>query len=303
MENFKKSIFFLIAVALFAFIFLNFMKKDVQSKTTKVAVTTFALYDMVKNIAKDRVEIVKILPFGVDVHSFEPTPKLMVKIQHSDLVVFSGAGLEPWVEKFDFKGKALNMSKYVKLRKIEHNEDTHHHNGIDPHYWLDIGNMKLSAEVLTKHLDKISPKNKKFFDKNLKIYIEKLDLLDAKYKKVLSTCKRKTIVVNHNAFGYVANRYGFDVKHLTGLSPQSEPSAKKMSELITFIKNTGVNTIFFESFVSNRAIKSIAKESGVKVDVLQPMGNITSDEYKKGLSYFDIMNKNLDKLSKALMCN
>ena len=306
MENFKKSIFFLVGMMFFAFIVLSFVKKESADTKTKVAVTTFALYDIVKNITHNRVEIVKILPFGVDVHSFEPTPKLMVELQNSDLVIISGAGLEPWATKFEFKNRVLDMSKYVKLRELKHHhddEDEHHHEGVDPHYWLDVENMRLSAEILTKELVKISPKNKEFFEKNLELYLTKLKKIDDRYKQKLSACKKNVIVVNHNAFGYLADRYGFEVKHLTGLSPESEPSAKKMSQIIDFVKQSGVDTIFFESFVNNRAIKSIANESGVKIDVLQPMGNITYDEHKRGLTYSDIMQINLEKLSKALVCN
>ena len=126
--------------------------------------------------------------------------------------------------------------------------------------------------------------------------------LDNEYKKRLSSCKLDTIIVNHDAFSYLAHRYGFHIEALSGLSPEAEPSAKNMVKLIEHVKEHKVSTIFFESFASDKAIKSIAKEAKVKVDMLQPLGNITADEAKANLSYEDIMRKNLQKISQALEC-
>ena len=76
-----------------------------------------------------------------------------------------------------------------------------------------------------------------------------------------------------------------------------------MARLISHVKEHSVSTVFFETFVSDRAIKSIAEEAKVSVDVLQPLGNITADEAEKKLTYEQMMYINLEKISKALMCN
>jgi zinc transport system substrate-binding protein len=251
-----------------------------------------------------------ILPFGVDAHSFEPTPKLMAKIQKSSLVVYSGAGLEPWIEGFEFKSEVINMSKYVKLRELNsdmHQHENHvessNHSGVDPHYWLDIANMIKSAEIIRDALIKLLPANKEIYENNTIAYIAKLNTLDKEYKKELLECKIDTIIVNHNAFSYLSNNYNFHVEALSGLSPEAQPSAKNMIKLIEHVKEYKISTIFFESFVSDKAIKSIASEAKVNVDILQPLGNITAKEAQEHLSYEDIMRQNLQKISKALECN
>lgn len=314
MGNFKKIIFILLAViAVFTVFFVNQNKKVASNKTNNkpmISLSTFSLYDIAKHIGGDTVELVMIMPFGVDAHSFEPTPKLMTKIHDSDLVVYSGAGLEPWIEGFDFKNKPIDMSEHVKLRKLRFGEeDEHHHeehihnkNGVDPHYWLDTDNMISATKLITQELIKIIPSNKILYIKNRDLYIEMLENLDKDYKKELLTCKGDTITVNHNAFSYLAERYGFHVESLSGLSPEAEPSAKNMITLIEHVKEHNVSTLFFESFASDKAIKSIAKEANAKVDVLQPLGNITADEAKRNLSFEDIMRINLTKISKALGC-
>lgn len=274
----------------------------------KIAASTFSLYDISKNIAADSAEVFMIVPFGVDIHSYEPTPKQMINILKSDLVIYSGAGLEPWINKFEFKNKTLDMSSHVKLINLnddahEHSHDEHHrHGGTDPHYWLDIDNMIIATKQITKELTELFPQNKEAYLKNRDAYIAMLKKLDNEYSRKLSSCALDTIIVNHNAFSYPARRYGFKVEALSGLSPEAEPSAKNMMKLIRHVKEHNISTIFFESFISDKAIKSIAKEAGVTCDVLQPLGNITANEAKSGLSYKDIMKINLEKISKALGC-
>lgn len=309
--NFK-NIFSQLAITAFMslLLFANPLNAKDEAKKLSIASSTFALYDIAKHISGGSAEVFMILPFGVDAHSYELTPKEMVKVNRSDLVLYNGAGLEPWVEGFSFKNRALDISKHVKLKELEeghghHHSDAHGHenqHSVDPHYWQDFDNMKLAAELIAKELSALLPSHSQEYAKNRDDYIKMLQNLDAEYKKKLSSCKLDTIIVNHNAFAYLAQRYGFHVEALSTLSPEAEPSAKTMIELIKHIKEHKVGTVFFESFASDRAIKSIAKEAKVKVDMLQPLGNITADEAKANLSYEDIMRQNLQKIAQALEC-
>ena len=232
----------------------------------------------------------------------------MAKIFNSSLVVYSGAGLEPWTESFEFKNRVIDMSENVKLKSLHvqcnanHDHHAHNHGTIDPHYWLDIKNMIIATNVMTDEFIKIAPQNQKLYKQNRDSYIAMLNKLDEKYSNRLKECKKETIIVNHNAFSYLSKNYGFEVEALSGLSPEAQPSAKSMVKLIEHVREHNLSTIFFESFVSDKAIKSIANEAKVSVDVLQPLGNITADEADKKLSYEDIMLDNLDKISKALEC-
>nr|WP_321267201.1 metal ABC transporter substrate-binding protein [uncultured Sulfurimonas sp.] len=319
MRDFRKIILVLIVVVFMLQMYVSREEAKVQvedaNQKPKVSLSTFALYDIAKNISQDSIDLIMILPFGVDAHSFEPTPKLMTEIMQSDLVIYSGAGLEPWVDSFDFKSKTIDMSKSVNLLEVknsdedehhEHHDHEHHHHhhdsALDPHYWLDIQNMIIATKLMADEFIQISPKNEALYKENSEKYISKLQSIDAKYKKALLNCKKNTIIVNHNAFSYLSNNYAFNVESLSGLSPDAQPSAKNMVKLIEHVKEHDVKTVFFESFVSDKAMKSIANEAKVDVDVLQPLGNITADEAKMKLSYEDIMLINLKKISKALVC-
>ena len=318
--NLKNTIFFAIIIL---FIFqMMVMKQDAKNELTPnkptIAASTFSLYDITKNVVGDSAEVFKILPDGLDVHSYEPTPKEAVKLHNSNLVVISGAGLEPWIDGFNFKSKVLDMSQHVELKESHHgheHEDGEHeneehedeedgceHGVMDPHYWLDINNMIIATEYIAYELTKMFPKNKDLYTNNKNIYINMLKKLDKDYKNKLSTCKLNTVVVNHDAFSYLCENYGFEVEALSGLSPDAQPDAKTMIKLIEHVKEHNLKTIFFESFASDKAIQSIANEAKVGVDVISTLGNITADQADKNLSYEDIMRDNLEKLSSAMVC-
>ncbi|MCK9455496.1 MAG: metal ABC transporter substrate-binding protein [Sulfurimonas sp.] len=303
--NFKNRLLIIILL----FVSLPYVYAKNLDKKPTIATSTFSLYDISKNIVGDSADTFMILPFGVDAHSYEPTPRDVVKILKSDLTLYNGASLEPWIDGFEFKNRALNVSRYVKLIEVCEDEDhsghhdTHHkHGSVDPHYWQDPQNMMLATEQITKELILLFPNNRALYEKNRDTYIKMLKKLDQEYRESLLACELDTIIVNHNAFSYLSKRYNFNVEALSGLSPEAQPSGKNMIKLIEHVREHKTPVIFFESFLSDKAMKSIAQEANVEVDVLQPLGNITADEARENLSYEEIMRRNLKKIAKALKC-
>ncbi len=250
-----------------------------------------------------------IVPFGVDVHSFEPTPRDMARLSEAKLFIYSGAGLEPWAESFSSAATKLDISRFVTLHTVgEHEhaghegECSHHESGGDPHYWLDPQNMIAASEQVTVALCALDPDNAAYYQERSGRYVKKMQMLDTLYTKRLQHCSKRMIVVNHNAFAYLAERYGFEVHAVSALSPEAMPSAKTMAQLSDLIVDEDVKVLFFESFVSDRLMKSLAKETGASVDVLQPLANITADQAEQGSDYVMLMEANLDKLAEAMVC-
>jgi zinc transport system substrate-binding protein len=124
--------------------------------------------------------------------------------------------------------------------------------------------------------------------------------MQKRYEKDFSSCQKDTIIVNHNAFSYLAQKYNFNIKSINGLSNDSMPSPEDIKHILHEIEDKNISTIFFESFASDKLVKSIAKDTDIKVDTLQPLGNITKDE--QGMSYEQIMDENIKKIKQALEC-
>lgn len=312
MKIFKIVAVFLLVLFLFLELIAFSSGSKIQLDKPLVSVSTFSLYDITQHIAGRSVEIVNILPFGVDPHSFELTPKIMAKIEKSSLVLYSGAGLEPWIQSISFATPPLDMSKSVYLRALEtheHKEEHAHHDEhcshgtLDPHYWLNFENMQKMAEVITRELVIIAPEHKKMYETNRDTYIKMLKKLDTLYTSGLSSCKVQSLILNHNSLGYLAQKYHFQIHSLSGLSPEAESSASDIKRVLEEISETGIRTIFYESFVNAKVIESIASDSNVEIDVLQPLGNITANEARLNATYESLMLQNLSKLKKAMLCH
>jgi len=126
MRDFRKVIFLLIVALFLLEMFVAKQDEKVKVQKPMVAVSTFSLYDITKHISGDTLEIINIIPFGVDPHAYEPTPKSMADIVKSKLVLYSGAGLEPWTDGFEFKNRVIDISKYMSLRELNSNEASAH---------------------------------------------------------------------------------------------------------------------------------------------------------------------------------
>ncbi len=306
-----KKAFILVALLLAVFIGNILMFENntpSEEEPPYIAVTSFPLFEIADKLVGEKIAIKKLIPFGLETHTYMPSVKTMTEISGARLVLFTGVGLEPWIKK-EYTN-ALDMSRSVRLNDIDeahdeeddHDHDGHQHGaeGVDPHYWLDIDNMIRMTEFLSEKLGNKFSEHKPLIENNARAYIKALKNLKEEFGSALKSCKRDEIVVNHNAFGYLAKEYGFSVHALTGLSPDEQVSAKRMKEITDLVREEGVTTVFFESFISPKSAQTISNETGVQVQSLQPLANVTQDEAARG--YIALMQENLKKLSTVLEC-
>lgn len=297
----KASILIILLIAVFLGEMLMYDKNThSQDENPFVAVTSFPLYEICTKLLEDKVEVIKLIPFGVEAHAYTPSVKTMTQISNAELFIYNGLGMEQWITK-EYEN-SIDMSQFVELNDVKEDkhEEHHSHGESDPHYWLDIENMIRMTSILSGKLERHFPQLQEQIVKNELIYINKLRILQTQYEKRLKTCKFREIVINHNAFGYLAHQYNFHTHSITGLSPDEQVSAKKMTEIADLVKEEEIKIIFFESFVSSKVADTLSKETGAKVESLQPLANVTELEAQKG--YILIMQDNLKKLSIAMEC-
>jgi len=274
-----------------------------------VTTTIFPLYDVVKNIGGDKVKLTNLVPFGVEAHEFEPKAKDVATLSKSDFFIISSPAFEPWSKKvissLKIQDKTIDMSQKVKLLEMKHDDhDAHgheHKGSYDPHYWLSIDNYMSVAKEVATLLSTKDPENANVYATNLAAYLTKLETLKTDYD-VLKNCQNKKVIVNHDAFEYLAHEYGITQYSISGMTPETKPSPKQIAKLIDITKKEKITTVFFEEFASDKVAKSIAKEANVKTDALRPVENITVAESKKGVGYIDIMRDNLVKLKASMDC-
>ncbi|MDR3591767.1 MAG: zinc ABC transporter substrate-binding protein, partial [Negativicutes bacterium] len=142
--------------------------------------------------------------------------------------------------------------------------------------------------------------NSEYYRGNAAKYNQELDRLDAEYRQALANLARRDIITSHAAFGYLAKRYNLRQVAIMGLSPDSEPTPDRMAKVITFCRQHKVKTIFFETVVSPKLSETIARETGARLLVLNPVESLTEAELKQGKGYISIMRENLVNLKTAL---
>jgi zinc transport system substrate-binding protein len=154
------------------------------------------------------------------------------------------------------------------------------------------------AKGVGKALEKADPANAATYQKNTTALVGKLDGLNTAFKDGLKNTATKTFITTHSAFGYLAERYGLEQEGVSGVDPESEPSPARIKQLQKIAKEDKVSTVFFETLASDKTASTLAKDTGLKTDVLDPLEGIT--DKSKGSDYIEVMQSNLAALKKAL---
>ncbi|MGM1045971.1 MAG: metal ABC transporter substrate-binding protein [Bacillota bacterium] len=281
-----------------------------------VMTTIYPIYEFTKEIGGDEVNVINLLPAGVEPHDWTPKSQDIVNTSKAQLFLYNGAGLEGWAPAFlkgldkDTKVKPVEVSKGVKLISSEGDdghghgdeggaEEQHDHH-VDPHTWVSPKSALIMAENIRNSLVEIDPDHADRYEQRYAALKQKLEKLDESFSSQLSGLPKQEIVVSHQAFGYLARDYNLEQYAIMGLSPDAEPRAQDLVKLTKTVKEKGIRYIFFEELVSDKLAKTLASETGVETLVLNPVEGLTKEQEQKGDNYFTLMEKNLQNLTKAL---
>ena len=200
--------------------------------------------------------------------------------------VFYIEGFQPAVDEAvaQTSGDAVDLSAGLPLREASHDEHAdeadHSETGTDPHVWLDPVLMGQMATEVADTLTQADPAQQANFEANAQALQDELKTLDADWKQATAQCGIRTMVVSHEAFGYLADQYGFQQKGIAGLSPETEPSAQAIAELATFVQDNGVTTVYTETLLDPAVAQTVASEAGATTATLDPLeGPPASGDY------------------------
>jgi ABC-type Zn uptake system ZnuABC Zn-binding protein ZnuA len=269
-----------------------------DSALSVLASTTF-LADITRSIAGDRVTVESLLPAGTDPHAYQASPQDMAKLERSKLIITNGAGyeqfLKPLLENAGTKKTVIEAAAGLGPR-----EDAAL--GIDPHMWLDPNLVITYAENIRKALTDYDPAGAAVYQANSDAYVSKLQELDGWIKTQVAQipADRRLLVTNHEAFGYFADRYGFEVvgSVVPSFSSNAAPSAQQMAGLIDTIKKLKAPAIFLDTADNNTLASQIADETGVMVIDDLHLESLT--EGAPAATYIDMMKYNVSRIVEAL---
>jgi len=266
-------------------------------KKLKIVVSIIPLYNITKAIVGDDADITVMVPPGASVHTFEPKPSQVKDLANADIFIEIGAGLEFWDEKMlkaagNKKLKIIRCTDGVKLMQEEGSEKEEHPETGNPHIWLD---PILVKDIAVKIYDAVAPASKiddPFYIKYAAFDMQ-LDAIDKYIRDEVSKFKIKNVVSFHPAWAYFEKRYGLKEVGVIEATPGKEPTPKELGNIINQIKKYNIKAIFAEPQLPRKAADIIAKEAGVTVLILDPLGNT-------GDTYAGFMKKDVDAMKEAL---
>ena len=257
------------------------------------------LYEFSKNVGQEKVDVILLVPVGVEPHDWEPTVKDVQRMQKSDLIIINGLGFENWVDNLqetNYSGKIVDTSKGIPI-KNSHAENSHAENSheiTDTHIWLNPVYAKIQVQNIAFAFSQSDPENKLYYQSNAAKYVEKLDLLDSKIRDELSDCNHD-FVSFHNAFSYFAEEYNLNQHAIISSNySHGEVTAKTLENIISTSRELNIKVIFSEENIDTRTSNIIANEIGGKVLILSPL-EVLSDQ-----TYISKMTQNLENLKEAL---
>lgn len=289
----------------------------------QVVTAFYPLQYVAERVAGDRAEVTNLTRPGAEPHDLEIPARETAAIVDADLVVFQH-GFQPAVDdavEQNASGRTVDAAKVADLEPIEHHDagggdhsedegheeeghedeghEDHDHGDLDPHFWQDPERMADVGDAVARQLAKADPDGAAAYTARAKALRTDLEQLDADYEDTLAGCRRTTVVVPHDAFGYLT-KYGLVMEPIAGLSPGAEPTPADLVRLQKLIRSEGLTTVFTERLVSARLAKSLADDMGVSTAVLDPIEGLSDETADE--DYLSLMQQNLAALAKANQC-
>ncbi len=273
-----------------------------QEKLT-IVTTILPLSDLVREIADTRASVVQLIPPSAEIHHFQLTPSDVKVLLKADLLLAVGGGLEPWLERLE---KSAIDRRKTRILKFFDLLETSGYPGLrkgDPHIWLDLQADKLLVEKIVAELSSLDPEGTAFYRERGEKLVEKIVGLDRRFQEELARCQQRMVVVaGHDAFGYMADRYNLKIMSLSGPHPEAQPGARKLQQIIKFIRDHKIRVIFYENSQPPVYAKSIARETGASLAALSAGVNLTSGQMAANKNFLELMSDNLTALREALDC-
>ncbi len=269
----------------------------------KVLATFYPVYDFTRNIGGDRISLSLLVPETVDVHNFAPTPESIQEVATANVLIFSGAGLEPWVPQIvaaanNPKLVLVDSSQGIPLLPVSPRFQRENRT-VDSHIWLDPLLAKQQVMNILGGLIQADPSDRDYFTANAAQYASKLDALDQQIANVTSHAKTRYFVTFHEAFAYFAKRYNLTQIPITGPF-EEEPTPTDIQEVINAISTYKLCYIGYESLQNPSISQSIASQTHATLVRMDPIEGLSQSDQAAGKTYVTKMQDDLTSFTLAL---
>lgn len=286
-----------------------------DSNPLNVVATTTLVGDVVRHIVGDAARVTVLLPVGADPHSFEPTPQDAARLAEADLIFINGAGLEEFLDRLlenaGGTAEVVSVSEGIPFMELTEahegeeeptGEQAHHHEGVDPHVWMDPNLVLIWVDNIEKALIAQDPANRSLYKANAEAYRKQLIELDAWVRQQVDQVAQanRKLVTDHQSLGYFAARYGFEQVGaiIPSFTSQAQPSAQELAALEDTIKALGVRAVFVSVAVNPALAQRLAEDTHIKV-VRIYTGSLSEADGPAG-TYLDFIRYDVEAIVEAL---
>ena len=274
------------------------------SGKTRVAVSIFPIYDVVRRVAGPDADVILVLPPGHTEHSFDPSPKDIEEVSQAKLGVMVGLSLDPWMEKL-MKDAAPN-ARTIKVgervptltvkddpigdeaahRTIPEDDHDHDKGATDPHVWMDPSRVRLMVKAIGDELSKVDSAHANAYRERATQVDGEIDKLDKEVETQTKAWKTRGFITFHGSFNYFADRYKLDILAVIEPFPGSTPTGEYIEEVLKVVTDKKVPALFGEPQLDQRPAKTIADQAKIALGTLDPVGGTPeTDSYEKLIRY------------------
>ncbi len=278
-----------------------------EKDTPKAVTTIYPLYDMTRQIAGQKVEVVCLMNPGESPHTFEFTPERIKRLQGAEIAIKVGLGLDDWLDS-TLKSLDSNITIYDIHKGIEfmegtcthdhgtdHHDRDHHHDHANPHIWLSLENAKIIVDNIYHILSENYPEYDNYFMENKQHYLQEVQDLDAVFKQKAQDFNRKEFIAHHDAWVYLAHDLGIQQVMSVEPFPGKEPTPAYIIQLQKTIDQYDIKTVFIEPQLSADVVNFLTQDMDLEVKILDPLGGTEETE-----TYLKLMAYNFEQLKSAL---
>lgn len=259
----------------------------------QVVAAFYPLQYAASEIGGSSVDVTNLTQPGVEPHDLELSAQQVGQIADADLVLYI-KGFQPAVDEAiaqQAPDKSIDVSAALQQLSLD--------GAADPHVWLDPANMATIGNEISRRLAEISPANSESYKKNAATLTTAMSTLTSEFKAGLAACRTNTMVVSHDAFGYLAKAFGLTQVGISGLSPEAEPSPARIKDVADIVAKEGVTTIYYETLVDPKVAQTLADETGATAAKLDPLEGLEADSTG---DYTSVMRENLATLITGQGC-
>ena len=297
-----------VAIILGSLLILSGCNNTIDNGKKNIVTTIFPIYDIVRAISNDTVNIDLMISPGQDIHSYDPSTDDIINVKKSDLFIYIGDNMETWVQDLtknesDMFVLEIAHDERIKLSSLEHHEHHDHDHNVDMHIWTNPYYVLIMVELIANALIEINPSYKEMYENNALEYTKELNKIIEDINKIVDNKKRDTLYFGAPfAFYYFTTAFGLEHRTVYDTcSIEVEPTIDKILAVNKEIIDNNIPVVYTKELLNDNIARKLIEGSNAKLIVLHSGHNVSSSDFKKGITFLEIWHNNIEALKEGLL--